>query len=53
MQVAMSSRTRPQKAVHMVGPMHGTWRWLKRVLEAITVIGAVVGFFGGSSIDPL
>lgn len=34
------------------GPMHRIWRWLKRILEAIAVFGAVVAFLGGGSINP-
>ena len=32
--------------------MHRIWSWLKRILEAITVFGAVVAFLGGGSINP-
>ena len=34
------------------GLRHRIWRWLKRILEAVTVIGAVVAFLGGGSINP-
>ena len=34
------------------GPLHRIWRWLKRILEAVTVFGAVVAFLGGGSINP-
>lgn len=34
------------------GPMHRIWRWVKRILEAVTVFGAAVGFVGGGSFNP-
>ena len=33
-------------------PTRPVWRWLKRVLEAVTGIGTVVAFLGGDSINP-
>ena len=33
-------------------PMSGVWQWVKRVLEAITVFGAAVGFVGGGPFNP-
>lgn len=34
-------------------PKRKTWRWLKRVLEAVTGVGTVVAFLGGGSINPI
>lgn len=33
-------------------PMSGVWRWVKRIVEAITVIGSVAGTVGSSSFNP-
>lgn len=33
-------------------PTRTLWRWLKRILEAITVFGAAVSFVGGGSFNP-
>ena len=35
------------------GPMHRSWRWLKRILEAVTAVGTVVGILWGGSGNPL
>ena len=33
-------------------PARKFWRWLKRILEAVTVFGAAVGVLGGTSLNP-
>ena len=35
------------------GPIHWSWRWLKRILEAVTGIGTAVGILWGGSGNPL
>lgn len=47
----VQQNTAPEGRLHG-GPLRLVWRWAQRIVEAVTVIGSVVGFVGSGAFNP-